>query len=103
MDIFNLDITVEELNIDGSLLEGASIYVGETLCATMSSKLVLDTDQLLTCLNPTGSNSVYDPNAGNYKGTEGHFIRIIASKPGIMSICDLTALAGKHDHEAETE
>ena len=42
--MFNLDITVESLNIDGSLLEGASIYVGETLCATLSASLVKDAD-----------------------------------------------------------
>lgn len=80
-----------------SLLEGASVYIGDTLCGYLSDVLIADVDQNIVCKDHTGEQSEA------YDGAIGKSVKIVANKPGTLTICDLQVYQAEHDHDSELE
>ena len=58
----------------------------------------------MKCLDPSFSGSPFDPTFNaDYEGTEGIKVRIEASKPGIMTVCDPVANKAMHEGEEEED
>ena len=90
---------------NSSNLEGASIYVGETLCARIGDTLPMNQYIVMDCqdIEAPPLNRFSPEPTKKFTGIEGDKLRIVSAQPGVLAACNLEIETFVVDLELEKE
>ena len=83
--VFNLQNGAQSSN-----LEGATIFVGDTICGKLGTELPVNKFITVICQDSNSISNVFDlTEKKEFEGTKGTSIKIQALKPGVLVVCDI--------------